>query len=325
MTLFSRSLRVALASGLTVALAGLALTVGGASASAATDKNGNQVLTPIADHADMTGVVRIDFGPSLAGYTVDVTAEDPADIEVASLQSADIGSDGFAEITNFAGPAYVQIESFSAPSSNLGDSSVWPPAPVPLVNHTVNIYRAQTVTYVYDPQTTGYTLQGVAPAPVIPQTETEAAHLLAVTNSTVTPATWVSGQDLTLSFTRVTPNGVGDYTEFTEPVWNFVYSSPTPLGATTIVASAYSFVVPGAYTAGGHTAATFDEFGRLVSLVPLNAATTATAAASSGGSAATASLANTGQNDVLPIGVSVLVLFALGGTAIFISRKAARA
>ncbi|MCU1480575.1 MAG: hypothetical protein JWQ19_1361 [Subtercola sp.] len=321
MTLYSRALRITLVSGLAVGLTAAALAAGAASASADTDKWGNQILTPIADHPQDTGTVRINYGVEFAGHTIDVTVSDPADIEYPALQSADVGSDGSVQITNFAGRAEVRIELYSAPSAQLGPGA-------PLTNPWVDIYRGQTVTYDYNAETSSYTLEGAAPAPLIPATAAEAASLIPVTNSTVSPASWTPGQDVTLSFTRVTPNGVGDYNEFAETVFNYVYSSPTSLGSTDIVASSYSFTVPGAYTSGGHTAASFDRFGRLVSIVPLGAAPATTAPVTTTTATAvpaSAALANTGQNDVLPLGIAVFALLALGATVTFVARKAARA
>ena len=271
-------------------------------------------------HPQDTGTIRIDFGTNLAGFTVTSTASDPTQPGSFSVVSGDVGSDGYVTLTNYAGFADIDLTSYSAPSTRLGSQA----APTSF-RYDVSAWRAQTVEYTYSYNANGanYALVGAPPQLIIPATSQEAESLTAVATTTISPTSWQPGSDVTLNFTNVTPTGVG-YPYDTVHVQTFVYSSPTDLGASAIYEEdpQYSVTVPGAFTSGGHVVASFDGFGRLFALDPLGAApSTPVATATAAAADSSSSLANTGQNDLIPAGIAAIVLFGAGATVLVVSYR----
>ena len=305
-----------------------------------------------AAHPLDTGTVLIQMNNVLPGSIVTSTVADPTAPGTFSVVNATVGHGFIAAITNFAGPSRIDVE-----------PTVPGQYPGPLTGE-VNIYRAQYVRYGYpsvsNTGTDPFGMFGQAPAPIIPSSAEEAEQLTPVATSTVSPASWQAGSDVTLDVTNVTPTSVTD--DATLNLDNYVYSTPTLLGSSTISLNtaadagghAYSFTVPGAFTSGGHVAASFDQFGRLVTLDHLDGATAAgtpaspdpgtnaasgvasttasdtTAAtganattAANAAHAAHAALANTGQNDLIPAGIAAMVLFGAGAIVFVMSRRRA--
>ncbi|GGF28676.1 hypothetical protein GCM10011399_22290 [Subtercola lobariae] len=291
-----------------------------------------------AAHPLDTGTVLIQVSNIMFGTIFTSTVADPTAPGALSVVSSSVGHGGLVALTNFAGPARIDVE--STPENNF---------PATLTGE-VNIYRAQLVTYGYpsvsnvDSNPFGHF--GPAPAPVIPASAEEAEALTPVATSTVSPSSWQPGSDVTLDVTNVTPTAATDDASLT--VDNYVYSTPTLLGSSTISLAtaasdgshAYSFVVPGAFTSGGHVAASFDQFGRLVTLDRLDGAVTAagsnpaiapaaTSTSSSEAPSQTATaaaadataLANTGQNDLIPAGIAATVLFGAGAIVLAVSYR----
>ncbi|MCU1480577.1 MAG: hypothetical protein JWQ19_1363 [Subtercola sp.] len=306
-----------------------------------------------AAHPLDTGTVIIQVSNVMFGTVFTSTVADPTAPGTSSVVSATVGHGGLVALTNFAGYSRVDVGGGS------GDDNQNPAT----FRSDVNFYRAQTVVYGY-PSVSNTSDDpfgingGVAPAPVIPTTAAEAEALTPVATSTVSPTSWQAGSDLTLDFANVTPTSIVPNDSLT--VHNYVYSDPTSLGSSTMALMnlpegggfAYSFTIPGAFTSGGHIAASFDQFGRLVALDRLNGATstsippsttpagpitpittpgtggTPASASSASTPAATtvAALANTGQTDVVPAGIATLVLFCGGALLLIVSgrRRASR-
>ncbi|MCU1480574.1 MAG: hypothetical protein JWQ19_1360 [Subtercola sp.] len=319
---------VAFAGAVTLSLAALGFGAETASAAPATL---TAASTSIDSHPQDTGTVHIDFGTNLAGFTVTSTAADPTAPGTFSVVSGDIGSDGFVTLTNYAGWADLELTSLSGPSEQLAGpvSSTF--------RYDIGIWRAQTVDYTYSETQYGplYTLTGSVPQPIIPPTGADAEALTPLATATMSPATWQPGSDVTLQFSDVTPTGVG-YPMDSVTVGNVVYSDATVLGSSTIRLMSggfsYSFTVPGAYTSGGHVAASFDLFGRLFLIDPLDVATPTPTPAPSTPAATTvvttsasSTLANTGQNDLVPAGIGALTLFGAGAIGLVIARHRRRA
>ncbi|UFS59094.1 hypothetical protein [Subtercola endophyticus] len=291
-----------------------------------------------AAHPLDTGNVLLELQNVMSGTIVTSTVADPTNPGASSVVSATVTSNGLVALTNFAGYARIDIGSGSA-DDNQNPATF---------RADVNIYRAQTVVYGYPVVSTTdnnpFGLIGPVPAPVIPTTAAEAEALTPVATSMVSPTSWPAGSDLTLDFTNVTPTSIVPNDSLT--VDNYVYGAPTALGSSTIPLMsggfAYSFVVPGSFTSGGTVAASFDQFGRLVTLDRLDGAvatagsdpvstpapTTSAPAAPSSAGAATATpsaLANTGQTDVAPAGIAAFVLFGVGAIVLIVSRGRRRA
>jgi hypothetical protein len=284
----------------------------------------------LADHLQDSGTVRLNFGPDLAGMTVTLTASDPTVPGTFAVVSNQVDANGYVILTDYAGFADVDF-TLPAPTPSSATPSIAAQNAAPSsFRYDIGIYRAQSVIYDYAPDSNGprYIRPEGVPTAVIPATGTEAESLTPVATSTVSPTTWQPGSDLPLHFTDVTPTGVG-YPFDTLTVQNVVYSAPTPLGSTPIylmnledgTGFSYSVTVPGAFTGGGHVFASFDDFGRLVSVDPLDQVTPTTPTTTEATAAAGASLANTGQNDLVPAGIAALVLFGAGATVLAVSYR----
>ncbi|MDF2443158.1 MAG: hypothetical protein JWR01_1361 [Subtercola sp.] len=261
--------------------------------------------------------------------------------------SATATSGGLVALLNFAG--YVRID-IDGPSG--GDNQN--PA---TFRADVNIFRGQTVMYGYpsvsNTSSNPFGLFGPIPAPVIPATAAEAAQLTPIATSSVSPTAWQAGSDLTLAVTDVAPTSIIPNDSFT--VANYVYGAPESLGSSTVhlmqleggAGYSYSFTVPGQYTSGGTVAASFDQFGRLVTLDRLDQAsvpptspptdtpapTGTPAPAPPGSSPATpdaavpagSGLANTGQGDLVPAGIAAALLFGTGLLGLVVTGRRRRA
>ncbi|PPF80644.1 hypothetical protein C5B96_10825 [Subtercola sp. Z020] len=317
-----------------------------------------------AAHPLDTGTLLLQLNGYPFGTVVTSTVADPTAPGTSSVVSATATPGGLVALVNFAG--YVRID-IDGPS---GDDNQNPAT----FRADVNIYRGQTVLYGYpsvsNTSSNPFGLLGPIPAPVIPTTAAEAEQLTPIATSAVSPTSWDAGADLPLSFRDVTPTSIIPNDSFT--VANYVYGAPESLGSSTVYLMplendggySYSFTVPGQYTSGGSVAASFDQFGRLVTLdrldqaaappttpptdtpVPTDPATAppapspgATPGATPGGvlpggsptpapdaaGSPAPGLANTGQGDLAPVGTAAAALFGFGLLVLGVSSRRRRA
>ncbi|RFA07686.1 hypothetical protein B7R21_16105 [Subtercola boreus] len=311
-----------------------------------------------AAHPLDTGTLLLQLDGYPFGTLVTSTVADPTAPGTSSVVSATATPGGLVALVNFAG--YVRID-IGGPS---GDDNQNPAT----FRADVNIYRGQTVLYGYpsvsNTSSNPFGLLGPIPAPAIPATAAEAEQLTPIATSTVSPTTWDAGADLPLAVTDVAPTSIIPNDSFT--VANYVYGAPESLGSSTIylmqleggTGYSYSFTVPGQYTSGGTVAASFDQFGRLVTLdrldqssvpptstptpgptVPSTDPAVPTPGATPGASAlpgtpsetpdaagqTATGLANTGRSDLAPAGIAAGLLFGTGLAGLIVASRRRRA